>query len=728
MPQLPTSNLGQISQAKKAPQPTSSVPQSAAPTQPQVQPQMPAPEQQAQEQQQQQTPVFTVSKFLEEDMMALKGINPDGTVQVEDMRTGKLGTFDPKKQVKLDGFDPSQIDIQYNSPEDPMGESIYSNWERIKKSFGDSTSSKSAEAELTKLKSRFSEATYNSKGELVVNDKGLWRPADPNNWSGSDPWTVSEAIGDFADMAKPLTVGIGASLLAGPIGAATGLGVIGANVAGTAIAAGAANNIIGRSLDTYKADPQQALADIGLDMVMTAGGMGIYKYGVKPPAQAIAKAFGNAGKVMAEPTKEMFSKIYGGVLGKNPDALMFAMRHTDDAGESLVLKTSNKFMAKAGGISEDARAMASIEASNALRQTTIAGDAAVTRQWRTATAKTLTAPGTKAYNIAYEPIEQGMKTDWLKQGIGGLNKKGEFIPLDDMVKAQMSKLGISQGPDDVVTRAGMTDLSKALNDFFKNIKIRSEGNSKLLSGRSGLKRSLDLQKDLNESLGQIIRTYKGEKGSEAVVQAALKAKGHVEKQILDAMTKMHPQGGQAAAAWQARNAAYSESVTVLNKLKAAASNPDIRELEGLVQSFSGSNASQAGMKAQMNEFEKILLPSERGLVKEIQTNLFSREFMDYSARTIQGSSVMNIVRGAAVLIPGGARMADKVLEQAIKFVHNMSSTMKAQAIKDPTIFSRPESAIFLNSLYNSTMQGMSSQIKAQEMLKQEAQKATQKGE
>lgn len=730
MPQLPTNNLGQISQAKKVLQPTSGIPQNAAPMQPQVQPQMSAPEQQAQEQTQtQEQTMFTVTDYLKSKMLSFQGVDANGKALVEDMRTGKQLSFDPKEYIKSRGLDPNSISIQYNTPDEAVGESVYSTWERVKNSFGESVSTAGKEAEIAKLKTKYSEAVYNSKGELVVNDKGLWKPTDPNNWSGNTPWSWSEAFGDLADMAKPVTVGVGASMLAGPIGAATGLGMIGANVAGTAIAAGAANNIIGRALDTYKADPQQALTDISLDMVMTAAGMGVYKYGVVPPAKAISKAFGKLGSNMAEPAKEMFTKIYGGLTGKNPISLMHAINDVDEFGNSMVLKYADDALKQANGVTATAKAMNWQKADSVARSIPMNAEKGLERAWRSQTAEVLTAPGSKAFTLSADTIEQGMKSDWLKQGLGGLSPKtGEFIPLDDIVKTQMAKLGITPGPDDVVTKAGLTDLSRAMNDFFKNIKIRGEAKPGLLSGRSGLKRSLDLQKDLNRSISQIISSYSGENGSNTVVQAARQAKAHLEKQITDSMIKMSPDGWKAASAWQARNSTYSNAVGSVNLLKSAAQADDPRAMAGIVRALSGADNSQPEMKLLVDSLEGLLKPSEKGAVKEIQRLVASLDHMDYSAKTIQGSSIMNVVRGAAMVIPGGARVGDKIMGQGIKFIHNMNSAIKARAIKDPTFFSKPEAAVFLNSLYNSTMQGMSTQIKAQEMLKSQAEKATQKGE
>jgi len=225
---------------------------------------------------------FKAVEYLESQGLSLVDANADGTLTIQS-QDGKTGKFDPKEFLRSQGVDPKAINILANTPETALAVSPVSKTDRVAMSFGND------KGVVNYLSKKYEAVeTHKDKG-IVVKDKGVWKQVDPSLFSG-DGWSISEAIGDIADVAGP-AVNVAGSVtgaLVGAMGMNPGSVVLGSTL-GAGLTKWATTNM-GRLAGTYDATTAEQVADIGWDMVLNLGGYAIAPT-LKLGNEAIKKGF-----------------------------------------------------------------------------------------------------------------------------------------------------------------------------------------------------------------------------------------------------------------------------------------------------------------------------------------------------------------------------------------------------------------------------------------------------
>jgi hypothetical protein len=208
-------------------------------------------------------PRFDAEGYMAAHNLTFKKLTDDGKALVE-TETGEQGHIDFKDVLKKEGLNPD-AQINYNSPESAQNDSPVGLIDRLKLSVGN------AKGSVEYLKSKFQGATADAKGDLVVNDKGVWKRVSMDGISNDDGWKASEILGHVADFGGDVLVGAGA---AASLVATSGAAAVGMAAAGSG-AASAAKAALGRVVGTYDATPIEAAKDIALDALLGAVGEGV---------------------------------------------------------------------------------------------------------------------------------------------------------------------------------------------------------------------------------------------------------------------------------------------------------------------------------------------------------------------------------------------------------------------------------------------------------------------
>lgn len=265
---------------------------------------------------------FDAAGFFNSEGMTFKGLDEKGQAKVV-LSDGQEGLLDLHGMLKADGVDPSTVDINYNDINQPINETPQDfNWDRLKMSFGN------RKGNIGYLKSRFQDAGVTDTGDVVVKDKGIWKRTDLDGLGGDDGWTVSELMGDLADVGGDIAVGTGAAL------GTVATGGAGAAIASAAASTGAAsaikNNILGRVMGTYDATPMEAAKDIALDAIIGAAGEGVALGAKNYVLPAIKNGLKKIGG-LEETSQSLLANVLSGLDDQGPDAYRHLFAHGDDA-------------------------------------------------------------------------------------------------------------------------------------------------------------------------------------------------------------------------------------------------------------------------------------------------------------------------------------------------------------------------------------------------------------
>lgn len=266
---------------------------------------------------------FNIKDYVEGQGMKLIGAGSrPGTALVQNAEGHQL-EFDAKEVVpdfsKQYGIKPSDINIEFNSPEAPIGDSPVDVTDRFKLAFGNASGS------LSYLKSKFGDAKYIPEQGLVVKNKGVWQPVDPSNLG--DPWKTSKEIASDAAELIPAAVSIAGQIGAGALGGSAGLAAAGpaGAAAGARLASGAAGGaveagraLIGRYLGTYDATPESLVKDIGIETAIALGGSQLAA-GVKPALSALVRSAGSLGEAAAPAMKSFWAETVGKLTGNSSE-------------------------------------------------------------------------------------------------------------------------------------------------------------------------------------------------------------------------------------------------------------------------------------------------------------------------------------------------------------------------------------------------------------------------
>ncbi len=268
---------------------------------------------------------FKVSEFLSSQGLKLTG--RDGDALLVETTDGKPGKFVPQEFLKAQGVDPTGLEIEINSVDNPIPDSPVGLFDRAKLSLGNSRGG------MEYLKSKYDNVAYNPDQGLLVKDKGAWHKVDPDMFD--DPWSLSEAIADTAEFvggsALPMAGATAAAIAAAP----SGPGSIAAAGAGGAAGKAVTSSVLGRLVGTYKPESaQDELEDIGLEGLFAAGGQAI-AVGAKPTWEMLKGAMKNIGRWGSEASKDALAATLGRTTAAGSEATRYMFDNVDDVARTI---------------------------------------------------------------------------------------------------------------------------------------------------------------------------------------------------------------------------------------------------------------------------------------------------------------------------------------------------------------------------------------------------------
>ena len=455
--------------------------------------------------------------------------------------------------------DPRPIYANGLSPKTAIPTSPVSYATRLAMSFGNTKGS------INKLKEHFDDAIKLKDGSLAVKKEGLWYQVDPEGEGSGTFWQRSmEHLKDEADLTAGAlkTAGLVAfDLLTAPeTGGASLLanGAVGAGLEG-------ARTSFGRLLGTYDATPEEQIADAALEgamnmvfmkagsltakgvkgalqsKVVKATGSSLFKYGVKPTANAIGDLFQGSAKQLGRLSKgtiKTIADLYGHVTGAGDEELYDAFTMPTKVGGWI------KRFAAAGktdteAIDKGAQQLAGHIGKLAYRAR--AGLSGFYARGIDAIAKNIPGDFRFAPKEVVSPIFQKL-TD---EGFGSVNKNGEFVlrPL----KVLQERATRSEAMNQIATNK---DAYNMLADFIRTTNVQVNQGAKF-----GLK-GLHLMRNVDQTIGNKIH--------QILVPKARKAGYHSAATLLD---NLHDQLDKGITDYVATNLRNKEAVTALKELK-----------------------------------------------------------------------------------------------------------------------------------------------------------------
>lgn len=371
-------------------------------------------------------PVLDMGAFLAASGSEFLGLDSDGSPLVKS-KDGKEGVLDVRAMFKAQGINPLDVDVEWNTPKNPVDTSIVPLSDRINLGMGNTR------GQLEYLKKSFDDSAYSDEHGLMVKSKGVWSKVDS---SSMDPWELTK---DIAESVVPLAASVAASTvgavkgaaagaIAGPVGAAVG-GIAGAGVGGGA--AEGMRIVMGRALGTYNGNADEVQKDIMWETFLNMGGQAV-ALGAKPTFKMIANAAKSIKNQAAPATKEVVSVIYGATTGAGTTLTRALIENPDE-----VAKTAHLSLIKNSFDSSAVKADLAKKNVDTMKGLIKDGKPALSKAYMELKDKFLeTVPADFKANIR-EPIFETM-SELQRQGFGKFMVKNTAI--DDVASKQLSKL------------------------------------------------------------------------------------------------------------------------------------------------------------------------------------------------------------------------------------------------------------------------------------------------
>lgn len=209
---------------------------------------------------------------------------------------------------------------------------------------------KSPEDQIKVLEEKYGKgnALLSKGGSLTVKDKdGLWKQLDPKDGSGAGEgsfWTqafekTQDILADNADLIS-IPAGIAAGVAGAPMIAAAGAGAVGTAAligAYSGLASAGTKILGGRVFGTYDTTPENVIKDVGLEMVLSAGGQAFVP-GVKYGAAQLGNMFTKAAptfKTFNDAAKNAYAKVIGFTSGVGEDAAQYWVNKPEKVGQMV---------------------------------------------------------------------------------------------------------------------------------------------------------------------------------------------------------------------------------------------------------------------------------------------------------------------------------------------------------------------------------------------------------
>ena len=608
---------------------------------------------------------FNVQEFLASQNLQLKTTR-DGVFAEGVDETGQPFEFSPRQYLIAQGIDPTNVDIQWNTPNQALPESPTTIADRAFLSLGN------PRGQVKWLKQKFDDAGYTAKNGLVVKDKGVWKQVDPSLLNG-DGWEISEALKDVADLTGDVPVvggAAGGAIVSAPSGPAA--------LGGAAAGAGAGETLrtsLGRLVGTYDASPGEQLADIGIEAALGLGGETI-GLGLKAVAKSqIAKQMGKTFRFVKQEADDAAKGIYtnavGTLTGVGSEAAEWAAENPEELSRTITK------LIKTGDTSRDIAAkLAPLQQRRAQQFLDGAADA-LPAKYGELLDETINLAEARGMQVNVgEVVEKSMKA-LEREGLGRL----ETTKAGKLILRPFSPAEIAERLGNVETLAP-ADF-KAINEVLGSLNQFS---------RIGVQRGAAAARTLaniNRSVNQSFKRFQREPSLQRIGAVAT---SEFKNGVNEAFNK-----AGLSAQW-ARGAQlyseFSEAVNAARRISQSDQGTGLFIDRLLKDSGAGKNAR--GMSARLLELNPSLKPIYDNLIRDEASvrfvswlpreGLISRQgaaagagalyFMDPSAGIgILASTSPRVAGNVTAVIPYGFQLVD--------FAKNLGPRQAAQLLKNP---------------------------------------------
>lgn len=424
--------------------------------------------------------VFDAGSFLSDQGFELLGpAEKPGAFKVLD-ENGDEGEFDVASFLKDQGRDPATFDIEANDLNSPIEVSPVGIFDRAKLSLGN------AKGQISYLKQKFPDATFNENGDLVVKNNGVWQRVDPSGLGDGSGWEATkELIKDAVDLTDVGINTIPQILAAGSTGGTSALAA--GSIAGLSKAV---QTSLGRIVGTYEATAEEQIVDSALDAVITFGGTKVINGLSQSVWPAIKAGFKSFGAKAAPAVKEQIAGGIAASSGIRDYNVLRAFDRTDEVANQL--KTAIK--------------MAGPSSTYETIET-------VTKERSIGMAKAILEDGQKALSKTYlkqiddfaKTVPGSIKTKDLTQTfatfLGGLaeaglvtpqlsSKTGKVIGFSPVSPSRLAKLYANAGLDEITAKGVSRDVAGFVKSI-NNLKVKPATGGKAVKNVMEVKRALN---------------------------------------------------------------------------------------------------------------------------------------------------------------------------------------------------------------------------------------------
>ena len=209
-----------------------------------------------------------------------------------------------------------------------------------------------AKGNVEYLKKRFEDVKYDTEKGITVRNKGVWQQVDPSGLGSGDAWQMSkefakDVIGDLGPIAFETAASIAGGAAAGTAALPSGPGaVVAAGVAGRAAGAAAgkgATILLGKLAGAYAGTPDEVMADVSWEALMSLGGDAIGKgagaivkaIGQRPTIQALGQSLKNIKTNASSQAKDIIAQVMGKGTGLGDETIHRAIEMGDDVTAAM---------------------------------------------------------------------------------------------------------------------------------------------------------------------------------------------------------------------------------------------------------------------------------------------------------------------------------------------------------------------------------------------------------
>lgn len=347
-------------------------------------------------QNQKKTPTLPLHEEFQAAGLEFRGLAENGNPLVFDPTVGKVGEYplhEDLAAVASEGIDPKSINVVLNTPDSPLPTSPVTLEDRAKLQSGNTKGS------IRYLKKSFEDAKFHPEHGLVVKKQGAWHAVDPSSGVSDwikDPYEFTKDVVDTWNEA----LDFGSSVAAGAAGAVAGpVGAVAGRIAGQG-ASSAAQVYLGKLWGTYEATNEEALQDIGLDMLLAAGGEAIAP-GVAPGVKQLVKAAGKIKQWGGDAAVAAWSGLSSKLTGVTSQAMNQLLTKAPVVTKTIssLGKEARKNAGKAGVQFSDVQQVAKMRMNGLAEQILERADKALPNQYRAGLRALATNPKTKTLSL-----------------------------------------------------------------------------------------------------------------------------------------------------------------------------------------------------------------------------------------------------------------------------------------------------------------------------------------